>query len=178
MNPIAVFGIGSTHFRYTVATRTGEFLTEIEVEPTRPDAFRRQFLTAVRTLNQKVELSLTAVSVSCTGLVDREKGIIRELDTKTCDTIQEIDLRSTIRDEFDLPVVVENDCNAAALGEWRYGVDSSYSCVAHVTFGTGIGAGVVERGRLLRGESGQSSEVGLFPIAPTTDLDSFGVPGA
>ncbi|GKZ14553.1 ROK family protein [Haladaptatus sp. T7] len=178
MDGIAVFGIGSTHFRYTVGTPAGEFLTEIAVEPTRPQILAMQIVQAVQKLQQNTSATIVAVAVSCTGLVDTSNGIIREMDTKYGTEIHDIDLRSVIRSECDLPLFLANDCSASALGEWYFGADDAYDCVAHVTFGTGIGAGVVERGRLLRGESGQAAEVGLFPVAPTSGLSSFGVPGA
>ncbi|WP_132057831.1 ROK family protein [Halorussus amylolyticus] len=178
MERIAVFGIGSTHCRYAVGTPSGEFLTDIEVEATDPADFEAQVLSAVRTLENAVSSPLAAVSISCTGLVGHSTGVVEELDTKDGDAVRDIDLRTAIRSEFDLPLFLENDCSASALGEWRFGVGETYDSVAHVTFGTGIGAGVVERGRLVRGESGHAAEVGLFPVAPTTGLDSFGVPGA
>ncbi|WP_227357503.1 ROK family protein [Haladaptatus salinisoli] len=178
MESIAVFGIGSTHFRYAVGTSSGKFLTDIKIESTQPNALQTQIVDAVRQLDQIVPATISAVSISCTGLVDHQAGILQELDTKHGTAVHDIDLRSTIRSKFDLPVFLENDCTAAALGEWHFGAGKPYNCVAHVTFGTGIGAGVVEQGRLLRGESGQAAEVGLFPVAPTFELDSFGVPGA
>lgn len=178
MERIAVFGIGSTHFRYAAGTPAGEFLTDIAVEETNPAAFETQLVRAVESLEREVSSPLTAVSVSCTGLVDPSTGVIRELDTKAGAAVHDVDLRGTVRRAFDLPLFLENDCSASALGEWRFGVGDAYDSVAHVTFGTGIGAGVVERGRLVRGESGQAAEVGLFPVEPTSDLDSFGVPGA
>ncbi|WP_227379206.1 ROK family protein [Haladaptatus halobius] len=178
MDYIAVFGIGSTHFRYTVGTSEGQFLTSIKIEPTQAIALEKQIVDAIRRINRTISTTISAVSISCTGLVDHHTGIIEELDTKSGTAVHDIDLRSTIRSEFDLPLYLENDCTASALGEWHFGAGDPYECIAHVTFGTGIGAGVVEQGRLVRGESGQAAEVGLFPVAPTCDLDSFGVPGA
>jgi glucokinase len=83
-----------------------------------------------------------------------------------------------IQSAHDLPVVVENDCNAATLGEWHYGSRDGVDTLVHVTFGTGIGGGVVDDGRLLRGESAQAGEFGLLPVAPDSEVESTGVTGA
>lgn len=178
METIAAFGIGSTNFRYAVGTPSGEFLTDVRSERTRPDALASQVVAAVRALDRETPGSLSAVSVSCTGLVDHADGVVLEFDTREGTSVRGVDLAGAVRREFDLPLFLENDCTAAALGEWRFGTSDEYEAVAHVTFGTGIGAGVVDRGRPVRGESGQAAEVGLFPVAPTTGLDSFGVTGA
>ena len=59
-----------------------------------------------------------------------------------------------------------------------YGAGREYRSVAHVTFGTGIGGGFVENGRVLRGEDGYAAEIGLLPVCATGELSSFGVRGA
>ncbi|WP_115862927.1 ROK family protein [Halorussus litoreus] len=178
METIAAFGIGSTNFRYAVGTPSGEFLTDVRSERTRANALASRVVRTVRALDRETPGSLSAVSVSCTGLVDHANGVVREFDTREGTSVRDVDLAGTVRRELDLPLFLENDCTAAALGEWRFGASDEYESVAHVTFGTGIGAGVVDRGRPVRGESGQAAEVGLFPVAPATGLDSFGVPGA
>lgn len=178
MDKVAVFGIGSTNFRYAVASASGELRTEITVERTRPRALTRQLLDALEDVHATTAASLEAVGVTAPGLVDREAGCIRAFDTPAGETIDRIDVAAAIEDVHDLPVVLENDCSASALAEWHYGAGAGQDCVAHVTFGTGIGGGVVERGRLLRGESGQAGEFGLVPVAPTSPLASTGVTGA
>ena len=178
MDTIAAFGIGSTNFRYAVGTPSGEFLTDVRSEPTRPEALESQLVRTVRALDRETAGSVSAVAVSCTGLVDHTDGVVREFDTSRGASVWDVDLASAVRREFDLPLSLENDCTAAAFGEWRFGAGDGYDTVAHVTFGTGIGAGVVDRGRPVRGESGQAAEVGLFPVDPTSDLDSFDISGA
>ena len=59
-----------------------------------------------------------------------------------------------------------------------YGAGREYRSVAHVTFGTGIGGGLVEDGQVLRGEDGYAAEIGLLPVCATGELSSFGVRGA
>ena len=175
MDHVAVFGIGSTNFRYTVANSDGEFLSEVSVEPTRPRELSSQLVRAVEALRESYVLD--AVAISCTGLVDASAGVIRDLDTPAGETIDRVDVASPIEEAHGLPVHLVNDCNAAALGEWHYGARSDEDSLVHVTFGTGIGGGIVEDGRLVHGESGQAGEFGLLPIGPH-ECVSTGVAGA
>ncbi|MCU4926441.1 ROK family protein [Halobacteria archaeon AArc-dxtr1] len=176
MDAVATFGIGSTNFRGAVATPAGEFLTDVHVEPTRPQALQTQLCEAVATL--RAQAPVDAVAITLPGLVDPDAGVVREFDTPTGEVLDALDLRRPLVDRFDVPVFVANDCSASALGEWHFGARDEYETLAHLTFGTGIGGGVVEDGRLLRGESGQAGEFGLLPVAMETGLASTGVTGA
>ena len=178
MERIAAFGVGSTNFRYAVGVTSGDFLTGITVEPTRPADLVDQIVAAVEDLRAMTPHRLDGVAVTCPGRVDTEAGVVRDLDTPEGGLIEWIDLRSEVEVATNLPVYVENDCNASALGEWYYGVSADYESIAHVTFGTGIGGGVVEQGRLVRGEADEAGEFGLLPIAPDAGLESSGVTGA
>lgn len=178
MDQVAVFGIGSTNFRYGVAVPDGDVVTDVTVEPTRPHELEEQLVDAVDDLAARTPDSLSGVAVSCTGLADRESGRIRDLDTPAGDTVDQIDVAGAVQAHHDLPVVVENDCNAATLGEWHYGSRDGVETLVHVTFGTGIGGGVVDDGHLLRGDSAQAGEFGLLPVAPDSDVASTGVTGA
>lgn len=177
MGHVAVFGIGSTNFRYAVASPDGEFQGGVRLEPTRPRDLPAQLVDAVDKLRSATPGSIDVVAVSCAGLVDATAGEVRSLDTPSGDTVDRVDLETPVDRAHGLPVYVENDCNASALGEWYYGAGADHDCVAHVTFGTGIGGGVVERGRLLRGDAGQAGEFGLLPIVPRAH-SSTGVAGA
>ncbi|WP_135366173.1 ROK family protein [Halosimplex halophilum] len=177
MDHVAVFGIGSTNFRSAVAATDGELLTEPAVEPTRPRDLADQLVAAVDDLRGATAQDLDAVAVSTTGLVDDADGAIRRFDTPSGETLDRIELAEPVDRAHGLPVTLVNDCNAAALGEWYYGARRDERCLAHLTFGTGIGGGVVEDGRLHRGENDQAGEFGLLPVAPH-EFESTGVAGA
>lgn len=68
--------------------------------------------------------------------------------------------------ELGLPVVIEDDANAAAVGEWIYGAGRGYRHVAVMMVGTGIGAGIILDGRLVRGTHGWAGEAGHITLAP------------
>lgn len=176
MSYIALFGIGSTNFHSTIGTPDGTFVTDVSTEPTQPHRLEAQVCERVETLQRTH--SLEAVAISVPGLVDPASGVVRQFDTAAGDVIDRLDLRGAIERRFDLPVYVENDCTASALGEWYFGRRDDHDSLIHVTFGTGIGGGVVERGRPIRGESGQAGEFGLLSVAPDSEHSSTGVTGA
>jgi glucokinase len=75
-------------------------------------------------------------------------------------------LRAAIETSVGLPVVVENDANAAAWAEARFGAGRGEDYVVVITVGTGIGGGVVVDGSLLRGQFGVAAEIGHINIVP------------
>ncbi|MCU4743599.1 ROK family protein [Halobacteria archaeon AArc-m2/3/4] len=170
---IALFGIGSTNLRSAVGTPDDTVTTDIHVEPTRIRDLESQVCSRLEALQSQA--AIDAVSIACAGLVDG--GVVQEIDTPDDAVVRDIPLGPTIENRFDLPVRLENDCTAAALAEWVYGAGQTADCVVHLTMGTGIGAGVVDHGHVVRGADGHATEVGLFPIGPP-DRASSGVPGA
>ena len=76
------------------------------------------------------------------------------------------DLRAAIEQRLGLPAVVENDANAAAWAEARFGAGRGEGNVVVVTVGTGIGGGIVVGGQLLRGRFGVAAEIGHINIVP------------
>ncbi|WP_276253217.1 ROK family protein [Halomontanus rarus] len=170
---IALFGIGSTNLRSAISSPDGPFAAEIDVEPTRVRDLESQVCARLEALHARADID--AVSIACAGLID--DGVIAEIDTVDDDVVRDIPLGPTIEDAFDLPVRIENDCTAAGLAEWVYGAGQNHDCVVHLTMGTGIGAGVVDHGHVVRGADGHAAEVGLFPIGPP-DRASSDVPGA
>ena len=69
-----------------------------------------------------------------------------------------------LRDAIELPIVVENDANAAAIAERVSGVAQGLESFAFLYFGTGLGLGIVENGRLVTGSLGNAGEIGHIPI--------------
>jgi glucokinase len=173
-DPVAVVDVGSTTVRYGRVADGN--LVDVDTEPTRPTDLPAQLVGVVRRLRGDAEVG--HVAVSTTGLVDHERGVVTEFDTADGDTLHDIALAEVIEAELGLPVTVENDCTAAALGEAVFGDGRDYGTVVHVTVGTGIGAGVVVDGEPLRGERGYAAEVGLIPVVADGDLASTGVRGA
>ncbi|WP_182353119.1 ROK family glucokinase [Flaviflexus huanghaiensis] len=69
-------------------------------------------------------------------------------------------LADRVEEALNLPVVVENDANAAAWGEFTYGVGANANSIVFITLGTGVGGGIIIDGQLLRGSNGFAGEIG------------------
>jgi glucokinase len=72
---------------------------------------------------------------------------------------------NAIGEAFALPVVADNDANACALAEWRYGAGRGFRHLAFLTFGTGLGAGLILNGALYHGASALAGEIGALRVA-------------
>ena len=82
-----------------------------------------------------------------------------------------------LTERFSLPTFIENDANACALAEWRYGAGRGCQNIAFLTFGTGLGAGLILDGRLYRGASGLAGEVGHIKMSDKGPL-AYGKSGS
>ncbi|MCT9930137.1 ROK family glucokinase [Planotetraspora sp. A-T 1434] len=104
-----------------------------------------------------------AVGVGAAGFVDETRSIIRFAPNLAW---REEPLRKRVSELVGLPVVVENDANAMAWGEYRFGAGRGESHVVCVTVGTGIGGGIVLGGELYRGRWGMGAELGHVQAVP------------
>ncbi|HEV3137430.1 MAG TPA: ROK family protein [Pirellulales bacterium] len=107
---------------------------------------------------------LCGLGVGCTGPVSAERGIIN--NPYTLPTWVDCDIVVQLQKVFDRPVYLENDADAAALGEYFAGSGRGVRQMVMLTLGTGIGGGVVIDGRVYRGTLGEHPELGHIPIDP------------
>lgn len=178
MRRIAALGIGGTNFYYAAGTESGDLVTDLAVEPSEPERLLDQIVDAVEALEDTLSEPVSAIAISCRGMVDHERGVVGKIDVNNGPLRRNVDLRTPLERAFDVPVYIENDCTAATLAEYCFGRGRDYDSIVHVTMGTGIGAGVVDRGEVLRGESNFAGEVGGIPVGPADGLEAFGIGGA
>ena len=105
---------------------------------------------------------VAGVGVAVPGPMDPERGLV--LDPPNLAGWEEVPIREQLADALGLPVWIENDANAAALAEWRFGAGRGAQHVVYLTMSTGIGAGLVLGGRLHRGQAFGAGEVGHIPL--------------
>ena len=86
-------------------------------------------------------------------------------------------LRDMLEKELNLPVVMDNDANVAALGEFRFGAGRGTKHLVMFTLGTGVGGGIIIEGEVLRGATGGAAEVGHIIIADGLGSSSNGAHG-
>ncbi|MGH2738720.1 MAG: ROK family protein, partial [Actinomycetota bacterium] len=112
-----------------------------------------------------------AIGVGAAGMVDFDAGVLRYAPNLAW---REIPLRDLLSERTGLPCVVDNDANAAAWGEYRFGAARGYRHVLVVTVGTGIGGGIVADGELFRGAHGFAAEIGHIIVEPDGPLCGCG----
>jgi glucokinase len=105
---------------------------------------------------------VAAVGVSAPGPLDPEAGLI--LGPPNLPGWAHVPVVAALRAALGRPVYLENDANAAALAEWRFGAGAGLSDLVYLTMSTGVGAGLILGGRLHRGVAAGAGEVGHAPV--------------
>ncbi len=118
---------------------------------------------------------LDAVGISCGGPLDSAAGIV--LSPPNLPAWDRIDVVSPLRGHFGVPVGLQNDANAGALAEWAWGAGRGCRSMIFLTFGTGMGAGLILDGRLYEGANGLAGEVGHLRLEHDGPV-GYGKPGS
>jgi len=105
---------------------------------------------------------IEGIGVGLPGTVNPWTGILTE--TTNIPGLDNWPMRDLLAGRFHLPVYIGNDANLAALGEYRFGAGQGIQSLVYITVSTGIGGGVIERGRLLLGARGWAAELGHMVI--------------
>ena len=155
--------VGGTKIAGGVVDEDGTILERLRVESPAADveAMEQAIAGLVGELAGRHEVS--AVGVGAAGYVDRERRRVLIAPNLAW---RDLDLRHELEERIDLPVVVENDANAAAWGEFQYGAGHDVADLLLVTVGTGVGGGLVLDGALHRGAFGVAAEVGHLRVVP------------
>jgi glucokinase len=119
------------------------------------DALIQQMAMLVQRVRSR---QVEAIGVGIPGSINRREGLV--LGIPAFPGWSGVPLAGLLQNRVQLPVYLENDANVAALGEWRSGAGMGSSDVAYVTISTGIGAGIISDGRLVRGFGGLAGEIG------------------
>lgn len=113
--------------------------------------------------------NIDVIGISCGGPLDAKKGVI--LSPPNLPGWDEVKIVEYLADKCGAKAYLENDANACALAEWKYGAGQGCKNMIFMTFGTGLGAGMILNGQLYRGASDMAGEAGHIR------LSSFGPVG-
>jgi glucokinase len=163
MNAIGV-DVGGTKISAGVVTPQGELLNEVRYSSKgSTEELLDNIARAVREVREGYEVSAACLAVPGLIMADENKVIF----SPNLPNIEGVPLKEELGGRFDLPVTVENDANAAAWGEFRFGAGSEVDHLVFVTLGTGVGGGVISHGILMRGVQGAGGELGHMTIHAT-----------
>ena len=115
--------------------------------------------------NGRPELAGAPIGISCGGPLDSKTG--RILSPPNLPGWDDVPIVAYFADRFGVPVHLQNDANAGAYAEWRFGAGRGTRNMVFMTFGTGLGAGLVLDGRLYSGTNDNAGEIGHIRLAPT-----------
>jgi len=173
--------IGGTKTHIALGRADGELLQEAHLEAWTSGSAERDLetiagcargvLDAARVDARDVE----AVGVSAPGPLDPVAGVVR--DAPNLPGWHEVPIRARLERALGRPVRLENDANAAALAEWRFGAGRGSTAFAFLTMSTGVGAGLVLDGRLYRGARYGAGEIGHVPVVPDGRACACGLRG-
>jgi glucokinase len=166
--------IGGTKIAFALIDRQGSVVAERRA-PTLPAegpaAVLNRLAEGIAALCDQ-GVSVAGIGVGCPGHV--HDGVVRQAVNLGW---SEVHLGKTLRERFPIPVVVNNDGAAAAIGEWWCGAARGCTDFVYAAIGTGLGGAAVSGGRLVRGVAGAAMEIGHLPAVPDGRLCACGLRG-
>jgi glucokinase len=166
--PVVGIDLGGTKIRSVVIQADGTILGE-DVRPTDAeegqDAVMDRLVASAQAAAAASGVpvaSIVAVGVTAPGPVDFDAGILHQ--PPNLPGWDAVPVARLLTDRLNRPVFLENDANAAAYGEWRYGAGVGLRHLIYLTVSTGIGAGLILNGQLYRGADGAAGELGHTTI--------------
>jgi len=173
--------IGGTKIAAGLFDRQGNFLAQGRL-PTGSDCHPDDVVNAAAQITESLlkkagmgREQVEGVGVGTAGHVNYETGIV--LTNSNLPDWNYHPLKETLEKRLALPVILDNDANCAAWGEYRFGAGRGSRHMCYVTFSTGCGMGIVIDGKLYRGATGTAGEIGHTVVNPDGPLCSCGKRG-
>lgn len=163
--------IGGTNIKYGLIDSKGKVLFR-EQRPTMAEKGADPLMHLVANLSEGLlyhaaeeDLEVKWLGVGTPGAVDSKSGKVIGVSPNIAGW-QGMEIGQILKDRLNLPIMVDNDVNAMALAEARFGAAQGYRSVVCVAIGTGVGGGIIVDGRLWRGASHSAGEIGHMTINP------------
>jgi glucokinase len=163
--------IGGTNIKYGLMDQRGKVLFR-EQKPTMADKGADPLMHMIANLSESLlchaaeeDFEVKWLGVGTPGAVDWKSGKVIGVSPNIAGW-QGMEIGQILRDRLNMPVFVDNDVNAMALAEARFGAALGYKSVVCVAIGTGVGGGILFDGRLWRGANHAAGEIGHVTINP------------
>jgi glucokinase len=171
-NPSSVFAVdlGGTHLRVALVDDTGRILNQHKQDTPKGDS-AADIIDALVSVSERWNcnaLAVVATSIMVPGAVDCAKAVV--VQAPNLPSLVKFPLKSELEQRLGWPVYLENDANAAVVGEMWQGAARGCRDVVSVTLGTGVGGGVILDGKLWRGSHGSGGEIGHTTVDPFSGL--------
>ena len=164
--------IGGTNCAVIAGTKSMKILEKIQFSTEvnlGPEFAISNLLKHSSAIKKKLsDYTITAIGISCGGPLNSKKGII--LSPPNLPEWDNIHITKIFQDQFKAPAFLQNDANACALAEWHYGAGKGTNNMVFLTFGTGMGAGLILNGKLYTGTNDSAGEIGHVRLAKNGPL--------
>ncbi len=159
--------VGGTNLRGALVGSDGKIINRMKVASDADKGIEAVIGNLVRLIkNIGGGEDVSAAGFGIPGIIDFKTGIITQAPN-ICN-VNNYPIRENLRARLGdaVPVIIENDANCAAVGEWWMGAGKDVGSLVIITLGTGVGGGIVLDGKLWRGADGMGGEVGHMTIYP------------
>lgn len=160
---LAGIDIGGTKMAIGIGDREGNLISKHRISMTQ-GLSPRQALEEAATFLEGLEHPIEAVGIGAAGPIDLEGGML--VNPPNLSGWDRVPIRSILEERLKVPVRMDNDANAAALGEYRFGAGRGCQDMVYLTVSTGVGGGIIIGGELLHGVRNGAGEVGHMTILP------------
>ena len=158
--------LGGTHLRVALVDESGRIVEQLRQETPKGDS-AELIVDALAGAAERWHcdtLPVVAASLVVPGAVDSDKAVV--VQAPNLPSLVNFGLKAALEQRLGWPVFLENDANAAAVGEMWLGAARGCRDVVSVTLGTGVGGGVILNGKLWRGAHGSAGEIGHTTVDP------------
>lgn len=109
------------------------------------------------------EYAVESIGIACGGPLDSKRGIIQS--PPNLPDWDNVEIVKYFEERFSIPTYLQNDANACAIAEWKFGAGKGAQNVIFMTFGSGLGAGLILDGKLYEGTNGNAGEIGHIRLS-------------
>lgn len=166
MSEATVWGldIGGTKCALVIGDRTGKVLARWQVATADYGADWQRLINDLLKNAEGIYTRPLAAGVSCGGPLSSARGVI--MSPPNLPGWDDVHIVEWLQNRLSVPAFLQNDANACALAEWQFGAGRGCKNMVFLTFGTGMGAGLILDGRLYAGTNDMAGEAGHMRLAP------------
>ncbi len=166
--PVVAVDLGGTQMRVAVLSGTRLFsrVNLLTGRDSNPESIIPRINNTIKQALEEANMSLdqiAGIGICVAGQVNSPKGIVFAMPNLS-GWDHDVPLRDRLAEHFNGPIYIENDANAAALGEYLFGAGRGCNFMVYLTISTGLGGGVIINGQVMRGISGAAMEIGHMTI--------------
>jgi glucokinase len=168
MDIVLAVDLGGTNLRVAAVTADGKIRSRVKCETPRSeradDIVRAMVEAANECRNAEKGNKVIAIAAAFPGTTSVERGMI--MKAPNLPALDGFRMAAVLETDLGICAIIENDANAAAVGENKFGASRGFASAIMITLGTGVGGGIIIDGKILRGIDGTAGEIGHICVEP------------